>query len=99
MWIITGIILALISTAICGFISPAAQGSGIPELKTILSGVAFFQQLLPKTLLAKALGLIAIQAAGFNVGFEGPIIHCSSIIAEMVMSMEYFSEFRKVKTI
>lgn len=89
------VILALLSTTACGWISVEAQGSGIPELKTILSGVNIYKYLTPKTLIAKVLGLVFIQSAGFHIGFEGPIIHCSSIISEMFTGLNYFASFGK----
>lgn len=92
-WILSSVVLALISTAACGLISVQAQGSGIPELKTMLSGVNFYQYLELKTLLAKLIGLVTIQAAGFHTGFEGPIIHCSAMIANHIIGLEYFKRF------
>jgi hypothetical protein len=35
----SGIICGLISTCICDLVGEQIQGSGIPELKTILSGI------------------------------------------------------------
>jgi len=48
--------------------------------------------LLPRTLVAKILGLMLVQLAGFKVGLEGPIIHCSAIIASMVIRSGFFAE-------
>lgn len=94
-WVGSSVVLALIATAACGWISVEAQGSGIPELKTMLSGVTLTQYLQPKTLFAKAIGLVCVQAAGFHTGLEGPIIHCSAIIAEYILGFKYFEIFKK----
>lgn len=79
----------------CDKISLAAFGSGIPQLKSILSGVNIHGPLLPKTIIAKILGVMLIQLAGFKIGLESPIIHCSAIIANMVLRTKFFSELRK----
>lgn len=83
------------STGVCDLIAPAAAGSGIPQLKVILSGVNVYEPLLPKTLVAKVLGVIFIQLAGFGIGLEGPIIHCAAIIGEIIMRIPFFSRFKK----
>jgi H+/Cl- antiporter ClcA len=59
-WVGTCVVLALSATAVCGVFSVEAQGSGIAELKTILSGVRMYKPLEPKTLVAKVLGLLFI---------------------------------------
>ena len=99
LWVITSVVLALISTFICDMISVYAQGSGIPEVKTILSGINFYKYLSIQTLIAKVFGMVTIQAAGFLIGFQGPLIHCSTIIANNLMKLKYFKEFEEVNTI
>ena len=93
LWVASSIFLALASTFICDTVSVFAQGSGIPEVKTILSGINFYKYLSLETLVAKVFGLGLIQAAGFLVGFQGPIIHCSTIVANSVMRLRYFQDF------
>lgn len=45
-------------------------GSGIPEMKTILRGVALKEYLTFKTLLAKTIGLTATLGSGMPLGKE-----------------------------
>lgn len=47
------------------------KGSGIPEMKTILRGVALKEYLTFKTLLAKVVGLTATLGSGMPLGKEG----------------------------
>lgn len=96
IWVITSMFYAFLATFVCDMISTDAQGSGVPEAKTILSGINFFRYLQPKTLIAKFLGLVFAQAAGFHVGIEGPIIHCSMIIAHNITRFSFFKQFRNV---
>lgn len=45
-------------------------GSGIPEMKTILRGVALKEYLTFKTLVAKVIGLTATLGSGMPLGKE-----------------------------
>eukprot|EP01135_Chromosphaera_perkinsii_P001403 Nk52_evm4s167 gene=Nk52_evmTU4s167 len=72
------------------YISPMAAGSGIPEMKTILSGVELKGFLRFRTLFAKVFGLIGVLSAGLSVGKEGPFVHTSSIIAEQMFKVPFF---------
>lgn len=97
LWVGSSIVLAIISTTACHLISVYAQGSGVPEVKTILSGINFYKYLSLGTLVAKFIGLVTIQGAGFFVGFQGPIVHCSAIVADNVMKLKIFREFHDVR--
>lgn len=46
------------------------SGSGIPEMKTILRGVALKEYLTFKTLVAKVIGLTATLGSGMPLGKE-----------------------------
>lgn len=56
------------------------EGSGIPEMKSVQSGVHLEGLLSPRTLVLKALGLVFSHAA-LSLGREGPFVHLSSCIA------------------
>lgn len=53
------------------FIEPAAGGSGIPEIKTVLNGVKLPRVLRLKTLACKVIGNACSVASGLPVGKEG----------------------------
>lgn len=95
VWIISSIILALMSTGVCWYFSMEACGSGIPEIKTILSGINFYKYFHLKTFFTKIFGLITAQAAGFFIGFEGPIIHLSTMVAENLLQLPVYRTLRK----
>lgn len=61
-----------------------AAGSGIPEIKTILSGVVIPNFLNLKVLLAKAVGSIFAVSTGMCLGKEGPFVHISTCVAYLV---------------
>ncbi|XP_059807920.1 chloride channel K isoform X4 [Hypanus sabinus] len=80
---ILGVLMALISFAMDCTVVKLFKGSGIPELKTILTGVLLEEYLTMKTFTAKVVGLICSLAAGSTIflGKVGPFVHICSMIA------------------
>ncbi|RAL39533.1 hypothetical protein DM860_003066 [Cuscuta australis] len=78
------LVLAVCAGALCAFVSPAAAGSGIPEVKAYLNGVDAHSILAPSTLFVKIFGSIFGVAAGFVVGKEGPMVHTGACIANLL---------------
>ncbi|XP_069435395.1 chloride channel protein ClC-Ka isoform X15 [Ovis canadensis] len=91
---VLGVLMALISftmsfavgRVVRGFsqsITPFSGGSGIPELKTILSGVVLEDYLDIKNFGAKVVGLTCTLASGSTIflGKVGPFVHLSVMIA------------------
>ena len=61
-----------------------ASGSGIPEIKTILSGFVIPHFLDFKVLFVKAVGAVFAVATGMCLGKEGPFVHISTCMAYLV---------------
>ena len=61
-----------------------AAGSGIPEIKTILSGFVIPHFLDFKVLLVKAVGAVFAVATGMCLGKEGPFVHISTCLAYLI---------------
>ena len=70
-----------------------AAGSGIPEIKTILSGFVIPHFLDLKILLVKAVGSIFAVSTGMCLGKEGPFVHISTCVAYLVA--QWFPKYRK----
>lgn len=86
----TMMIQALIATTICGWIAPTAQGSGVPPLKVVLSGVPIYKFLDWKILLAKSTALFFSLGSGIGTGKEGPMIHISSMVSYNLGRLPYY---------
>ena len=94
-WLFYSISLALIATLITKHISPAAAGSGIPEMKARLSGIVVPDLLTWKTLVAKTFGLSIAIGSGLQIGKEGPTIHIAACIASCLMELKMFRKIRE----
>ncbi|ODV97265.1 hypothetical protein PACTADRAFT_49004 [Pachysolen tannophilus NRRL Y-2460] len=60
-----------------------AYGSGVPEVKTILSGFIIRKFLGTWTLLCKSTALVLAIASGMALGKEGPYVHLSTCIGNI----------------
>lgn len=72
--------------------APHAAGSGVPEIKTVLSGVVIRGYLSSWAFVIKVIGLAFSVASGLNLGKEGPFVHLVSVLANMVATS--FDDFR-----
>ena len=70
-----------------------AAGSGIPEIKTILSGFVIPHFLDFKVLFVKAVGATFAVATGMCLGNEGPFVHISTCVGYLVASL--FPKYRE----
>ncbi|XP_008120040.2 chloride channel protein ClC-Kb [Anolis carolinensis] len=82
-WTMYPIALSAFSTGFAQSITPHSGGSGIPELKTILSGVMLEEYLAIENFGAKVVGLTCTLACGSTIflGKVGPFVHLSSMLA------------------
>lgn len=69
-----------------------AAGSGIPEIKTILSGFVIPHFLDFKVLVVKAVGATFAVPTGMCLGKEGPFVHISTCVGYLVAN--WFPKYR-----
>ena len=81
-----------ISAVITQFLSPLSAGSGIPEMKSILSGARLPEYLSFKALVAKIVGLIFSVGGSLTIGQEGPFVHISSAISHLMLQIPWFRQ-------
>ena len=79
------VLFAWLSASLVKMFAPYACGSGIPEIKTILSGFIIRGYLGKWTYLIKSIGVMLSVASGLSLGKEGPMVHmaccCGNILA------------------
>jgi len=71
----------------------SAAGSGVAEVKVILSGFVLHGYLGVRTLVIKTLGLILSVASGLSLGKEGPYVHIATAIGNIACRI--FSKYSK----
>ncbi|KAJ8679361.1 hypothetical protein QAD02_015148 [Eretmocerus hayati] len=86
-WVALPVCLILFSAGFVHIVAPQSIGSGIPEMKTILRGVALKEYLTFRTLVAKIVGLTATLGSGLPLGKEGPFVHIASIVATLLSKL------------
>ena len=69
----------------------SAAGSGVAEIRVIVSGFVLHGYLGAKTLLIKTLALILSIASGLSVGKEGPYVHIAACVGNI--SCRLFSKY------
>ncbi|KXJ80430.1 hypothetical protein RP20_CCG025170 [Aedes albopictus] len=90
VWVSMSVCLVMFSAGFVHLVAPQAIGSGIPEMKTIIRGVALKDYLTFRTLVAKLVGLVASLGSGMPIGKEGPFVHISSIVSQLLSKIASF---------
>ncbi|NXN97051.1 CLCKB protein, partial [Rhinopomastus cyanomelas] len=102
-WVMYPTALAAFSTGFSQSITPHSGGSGIPELKTILTGVMLEDYLAIHNFGAKVVGLTCTLACSSTVflGKLGPFVHLSAMAAAYLGKMrtsvtgDYENQFKQ----
>ena len=92
LMMLSGVASALVATWICFRFATTAEGSGQPELKTVLSGTKYYGFLTMQTLWAKYFSSLAVKLSGLGMGFEGAFIHNIAILAHNLVKLPFFTD-------
>jgi len=92
---ITGFVFASITTAMGALVNPAVDGSGVPELKSIMSGANTYRYLDFNVFFAKFIGMCTAYGAGMQVGRAGPLVHLSAILGNWLLKKDSFKHLDK----
>ncbi|XP_069749283.1 H(+)/Cl(-) exchange transporter 5 isoform X1 [Narcine bancroftii] len=84
---------AFLAVALVRVFAPYACGSGIPEIKTILSGFIIRGYLGKWTLIIKTITLVLAVSSGLSLGKEGPLVHVACCCGNIVCHL--FTKYRK----
>ncbi|KAL0280744.1 UNVERIFIED_CONTAM: hypothetical protein PYX00_001956 [Menopon gallinae] len=82
-YICWALLFAALAAALVRAFAPYACGSGIPEIKTILSGFIIRGYLGKWTLIIKSVGIMLAVSAGLSLGKEGPMVHIACCIGNI----------------
>jgi chloride channel 2 len=99
VWVVTALVFSWIAASPGMYICPEADGSGIPEMKAIMTGYDMPNFLSWKALFSKWIGLTAGSGAGLSIGREGPYVHIAAICADRVLnSLKFLSKLKDSTT-
>ena len=84
----------LFSIIVTNLISINAIGSGIPEMKCVLSGVKLENYLSKRTFISKVLGFTLAQGSYLMTGKEGPFVHMTCIMTNQLSKLPCFERIR-----
>ena len=83
--------LASLAASLVRMFAPYACGSGIPEIKTILSGFIIRGYLGKWTFLIKSVSIMLAVAAGLCLGKEGPMVHMACCTGNILVRLQKMS--------
>ncbi|KAI0226835.1 H(+)/Cl(-) exchange transporter 3 [Lamellibrachia satsuma] len=78
MYVTWALLFSTLAVMLVRVFAPYACGSGIPEIKTILSGFIIRGYLGKWTLMIKSVCMMLAVSAGLSLGKEGPLVHVAS---------------------
>lgn len=83
-YMISALLFASLAALLVKTFAPHARGSGIPEIKTILSGFVIKGYLGKWTFTIKSICMVLVVAAGLSLGKEGPFVHIACCIGNII---------------
>lgn len=95
LWVLFAMASCSTAAFLVHFVAPYSAGSGIPAVKSILSGVFMEHYLSFRTLIGKVLGLICVISAGMFVGKEGPYVHIATALASQLSRLPFFAKIQR----
>ncbi|EFP05896.1 CRE-CLH-6 protein [Caenorhabditis remanei] len=90
-WIGYNCVLVTIAAILVIFVAPIAGGSGIPQIKCYLNGIAIPEVVRLKTLVSKAIGVACSVGGGLCAGKEGPMIHSGAAVGAGISQGKSYS--------
>lgn len=95
IYVIFSVALAGLAALLVKTFAPYACGSGIPEIKSILSGFQIKGYLGKWTLIIKSICVSLVVASGMSLGKEGPLVHISCCIGNFFTHWPCFAKYGK----
>ncbi|XP_072837514.1 H(+)/Cl(-) exchange transporter 5 isoform X2 [Pogona vitticeps] len=93
LYVLWALLFSLLAVLLVRGFAPYACGSGIPEIKTILSGFIIRGYLGKWTLVIKTITLVLAVSSGLSLGKEGPLVHVACCCGNILCHL--FTKYRK----
>jgi len=99
LWWAWSVFFGFVSILTVRYLAPQAGGSGIEQVRSIMTGYSIPGYLDLNTLVAKVIGLVTVQASGLTLGKEGPFVHIACSLANILLNLSLFSELKKSRAL
>ncbi|XP_043913433.1 H(+)/Cl(-) exchange transporter 5 isoform X1 [Protopterus annectens] len=93
IYVVWALLFSFLAVMLVKSFAPYACGSGIPEIKSILSGFIIRGYLGKWTLLIKTMTLVLAVSSGLSLGKEGPLIHVACCCGNFFCHL--FTKYRR----
>ncbi|XP_067084873.1 H(+)/Cl(-) exchange transporter 5 isoform X1 [Osmerus mordax] len=93
LYVSWALLFSFLAVTLVRAFAPYACGSGIPEIKTILSGFIIRGYLGKWTLVVKTVTLVLAVSSGLSLGKEGPLVHVACCCGNILCHL--FTKYRK----
>uniref|UniRef100_A0A8B9HJ29 Chloride channel protein n=1 Tax=Astyanax mexicanus TaxID=7994 RepID=A0A8B9HJ29_ASTMX len=93
LYVCWALLFSFLAVSLVRAFAPYACGSGIPEIKTILSGFIIRGYLGKWTLMIKTITLVLAVSSGLSLGKEGPLVHVACCCGNILCHL--FTKYRK----
>ncbi|KAJ8405835.1 hypothetical protein AAFF_G00312720 [Aldrovandia affinis] len=93
MYVCWALLFSFLAVSLVRTFAPYACGSGIPEIKTILSGFIIRGYMGKWTLMIKTITLVLAVSSGLSLGKEGPLVHVACCCGNILCYL--FTKYRK----
>eukprot|EP01091_Cochliopodium_minus_P020140 TRINITY_DN8700_c0_g1_i1.p1 TRINITY_DN8700_c0_g1~~TRINITY_DN8700_c0_g1_i1.p1 ORF type:complete len:775 (+),score=178.79 TRINITY_DN8700_c0_g1_i1:1106-3430(+) len=94
LWFVWTFLFIGVGGALIEFLSHQSVGSGVPWVKTIISGSHVPGALTIRTWISKITSLFAIMCGGVFIGKKGPFIHISMMTSHLLLKLPLFNVLR-----
>ena len=98
MYVALGTLFAALAAYVVSEMEPFASGSGLPEIRVVLSGFALEGYFSLRTFVVKAVSVVLAVGSGLTLGWEGPMVHLTCCLGDIFCSMfgsHYFNDTRR----
>lgn len=95
LWILFSVGMSSLAAFCVHIVGPYSAGSGIPAVRSILSGLLLPHYLSFRTMIAKIIGIICVTSGGLFVGKEGPYVHIMTSLASQLARVPGFGKIQR----
>ncbi|OMJ88754.1 hypothetical protein SteCoe_9216 [Stentor coeruleus] len=99
IWISFSLVTCTIACALGLWTPSVAEGSGIAEIKAVLSGIKINKFFNFSTFLTKFAAVTLAIGGGLSLGKEGPFVHISGIVAHKISQFTIFKHIHRNLTL